>query len=127
VDKRRFTRIKGAGFVTLRCGSIDATGELEDISLKGMLVRTHCLFPLKQKLEVVLQLRDMPRGTGIGVKGTVVRTWPNGVIAVAFEGMDNLSFGRLRHWIEKNYPNPERLEEELTTYMDSLAEGAPAQ
>lgn len=112
MEKRQFTRIPAGGQVSLRCGSIEATGELLDISLNGVLVRCNMLVPVGEQVRLTLQLRDLPAGTSIALSGTVVRMG-FGTLAATFQDVDDISLRRLRLWVEGHHPDPDALNREI--------------
>ncbi|MCA9475717.1 MAG: PilZ domain-containing protein [Nitrospira sp.] len=95
-NQREFTRVNVAIHVELRMGgNVVIPGELENVSLNGLLLRSDATVPSQTPCLVVIHLDGGSGGPSIEAKGHVVRTEPD-KLAVQFseilgaEGMAHL-------------------------------------
>ncbi|TWJ19102.1 PilZ domain-containing protein [Geobacter argillaceus] len=103
MEKRNFTRVKLNADVSLECDGSSLSGEVDDISLKGMYVRTSMLVPLSKPVRVTVT--DYPYAD-IGLDARVIRLGGNGV-GLEIHKMTVESFVRLRDLIMHQAADPD--------------------
>ncbi len=111
-EKRRYVRFPASGTCRIREGNIESPGQLVDLSLGGVQIRTGSLVSDDQTIRMTLELESLPGGNVIGANGTVVRA-PGGAVGVRFDGVDSISGRRLEHWVGQQHENPEQFQAEL--------------
>ena len=111
-EKRRFIRFDAAGNCRILQGSAAIDGQLVDLSLGGIQVRTSALVDESRKVRMTFELADLPRNTVIGASATVVRA-PGDYVGLRFDGVDGISAERLRHWIRGRHDDEEAYRREL--------------
>ncbi len=103
MEKRNFTRVKLKADVSMQYNGSSLTGEVDDISLKGMYVKTSMLVPLSKPVHVTLNAYPY---TDIGMDARVVRQSELGV-GLEIDKMTVESFVRLRDMIMHQAPDPD--------------------
>ena len=95
-NQREFTRVKVAIHVELRVGgNVVITGEIDNVSLNGLLIRAESTLPEQTPCLACIFLDGVTGGPTIEAKGQVVRT-DRGRLAIQFleilgsEGMSHL-------------------------------------
>jgi hypothetical protein len=111
-EKRQYVRVPCKGDARIVDSDLTVEAEIVDVSIGGALIRTSALLEEDSRLQVQFQMRDMPPDNIISAKATVVRT-PGKYVAVRFDGVDNISAGRLFHWMSRNHPEPRKFEQEV--------------
>ena len=102
MEKRNFTRVKLNADVLLEHNGASLVGELDDISLKGMFVRTSLTIPISEPVHVTVNAYPY---TGIELDARVVRSGENGV-ELEINRMAVESFVRLRDLIMHRATDP---------------------
>ena len=94
-NQREFTRVKVAIHVELRVGgNVVIPGEIENVSLNGLLIRSDSTLPEQTPCLACIYLDGGTGGPTIEAKGQVVRTGP-GKLAIQF--LDILGTEGMRH------------------------------
>jgi len=94
-NQREFTRVKVAIYVELRVGgNVVIPGEIENVSLNGLLIRSDSALPEHTPCLACIYLDGGTGGPTIEAKGQVVRTGP-GKLAIQF--LDILGTEGMRH------------------------------
>lgn len=91
-------------------------GVVENLSLKGMLVRNAELFPVGTPLAIRIQLAGSTAEVSIRLTGEVIRHQEKDM-AIEFKGMDLDSFMLLKNVVVYNSGSEEKILEEFNNYM----------
>ncbi|MFP4619239.1 MAG: PilZ domain-containing protein [Spirochaetaceae bacterium] len=113
--KRDTTRVEFHTLAELRSGSQSITGKVEDLSLKGMFLRTEGFPPkLEEGGEVSITIKLSGTGSDLsfGLEGEVVRLDKEGV-GIKFTEMEFDSFVHLRNIVTYNSGDEEKIMEEF--------------
>lgn len=114
MGQRKFSRIMFDRYVTLRKGNSALQGEIINISLQGVLLKTTSLFNLRETCTIEFRLADHPAAPVLEIQGKVVRC-ENDKTAFHFTRMDPDTFLHLKNIMAYN-----RGDEALV--LDELAE-----
>ncbi|ANA40700.1 MULTISPECIES: PilZ domain-containing protein [Geobacter] len=117
MDKRRFTRVPFVVSATVTRGEISFTGEVVDLSLNGMFVKTEEQPAIGEEVEVVISLAEGSPSLNVELAGEVVRADASGV-AIRFSRIEVDSFIHLRNIVEYNTPEPTRVMDEFADYVE---------
>lgn len=116
MEKRGFTRVSFRTEATVEFKDQTIRGEVENLSLKGMFLKT----PEKMKKNEEVSIKILLSGTSselfINVKGVVVRSESNGA-GFQFNGMDLDSFIHLKNVIAYNEGDEGKIMDEFFRYM----------
>ncbi|KAF0221314.1 MAG: type IV pilus assembly [Geobacteraceae bacterium] len=122
MEKRKFSRVDFnlKAFVSYR--NLSIKGEVENLSLKGMFVRTGEKLQSGDMVETTIYLTGTanPLDISVNIKGTVVRTEGNGVV-LQFKEMDLDSFAQLKNIIAYNDGNADKVMDEFVQAIDKSA------
>ena len=116
-DRRNFSRVDFAVEALIKQGAASFTGEVRNISLKGVLVETGETLDLGAPVDVTIYLAGAPPQIAINAAGMVVRTGDNGV-GIKFEKMDADSFAHLRNIVSYRCGDADKVIGEFFTYLD---------
>ena len=110
---RQYARITFDADVQLKVGDLSIKVHLEDIALKGALVKsaTGQSFNLHEACSLLLPLAE--DGTGLEMKGRIVHL-EGAYIGIECLDIDVVSLGRLRRLIELNTGDSELMHRELS-------------
>lgn len=116
MEKRNFSRVPFTIEAELECEDRVIHGQVDNLSLKGMMVKTNVHLELESQVKVRINLADLGDSIQIEIQGKVVRLVPNG-IGVYFESMDLESLTHLSKIVEYNSEEPEKVKDELIAYI----------
>lgn len=103
MEKRNFTRVKLNADVSLEHNGSSLAGEMDDLSLKGMFIRTSMTIPTSEPVHVTMNVYPY---TGIELDARVVRSGEDGV-GLEINRMAVESFVRLRDLIMHRATDPD--------------------
>ena len=112
MDRRRFTRVAFKTEATVECGDQTITGEVENLSLKGMLLKTHVKLNAEESVKIDIRLSGSTTQLSISTSGVVIRNTSTG-IAFRFSSMDLDSFIHLKNIIAYNEGDDAKVMEEF--------------
>ena len=115
-DKRHFSRVGFKVSALLQAEGIALTGEVKDVSLRGLYFVTEELIPVGTPVEITIYLSASEPPIVINVKGVVARLVPGG-IGCAFDKMDVDSFTHLRSIISYQGGDESKVMSEFTEYV----------
>ena len=115
-ERRNFTRVIFHCRAELQFEDKTVSCEVDNLSLKGMLVKSPDLFPVGTSLGIRIELTGATVEASIRLTGNVVRH-QDGAIAVEFSGMDLDSFVLLKNVVIYNSGNEDKILEEFENYM----------
>ena len=112
-DRRR-TRISTSKEATLRSAGGSVKAFVDNLSLKGCLVKApdHKAFPVGAEVELTVHLEPGSPQFDFGLLGEVVRVEEQ-VVAVDFKEIPPESFQHLMRLVQYNAEDPEEIEQEL--------------
>lgn len=117
MEKRKFSRVPFHIEAEINANGSNFKGEVENLSLKGMLVHIHDhLLELGTPLTMIINLTGVNSNLSINLKGRVVRVSQEG-IGIFFEEIDLDSFIHLKNIIDYNVADPEKVKEEFFEYI----------
>jgi hypothetical protein len=116
MEKRQFSRILFDCDVSIRVGNTAISGQIENLSLQGVLLRTAHPFNLQDIVDIKLQLSGDPDPLVLELQGIVVRC-EEGKAGVHFTGMDPDSFVHLKNIVAYNQGDEAVVREELANFI----------
>ncbi len=121
-NNREFTRVKVAIHVELRMGgNVVIQGELENVSLNGVLLRCETTLPEQTPCLVFLQLDGGQGGPMIEAQGLVTRTEPHKLAIQFSEIVGTESMKHLQNLVLYNSgTQADRVEEEFQSHVGLL-------
>jgi hypothetical protein len=87
VNRRRHARVHLHADARICCGAQTITGEVENISLKGLFVKTSGQLPIGEQVEITLFFHGSSGRLSFSIQATIVRLNGRG-IGFAFERID---------------------------------------
>lgn len=125
MEKRNFSRIPFKIEAQLEYNGQTIRGEVDNLSLKGMMLKTDLRPEVDTLLPIKIVLTEgADESLVLHINGRVVRQIPEG-IGIFFDEMDLDSFSHLSKIIEYNSGDPEKVKNELINYIrKSLVEEA---
>ena len=115
-DRRRFTRAPFSSETIITARDIRVRGMLENLSLKGAMVKVSEKFPIGLAVEVEIFLAEPASDLSVVIGGTVARHAPDGV-AIEFSGMYLDGYERLRDVVANSLGDRRKVVEEFLEYM----------
>ena len=114
MEKRRFTRVPFRPMAYVRWRDRNLKGTVENLSLKGLLVRTEESLPVGCIADITIYLEGTRTrlDKSLNLRGEVRRS-EGGAISVEFREMDVETFGYLRDVIAFNVGDGDRVTEEF--------------
>lgn len=122
MEKRRFSRVPFRIQAEITAGGQKFTGAVENLSLKGMYVKTEHAVDVGAPISIKIVLTGTQSNLMIDLKGKVVRQTDEG-IGVYFDDMDLDSFIHLKNIVHYNSTDPEIIVNEFTRYLRDVAKG----
>ncbi|HOQ90378.1 MAG TPA: PilZ domain-containing protein [Candidatus Hydrogenedentes bacterium] len=116
-EQREFSRCRVSFRVEVRtrCGVL-VDGSAEDLSLKGVLLKTERSLPLDAPVRVAILLDGPEGGYRVECEGTVARIDRRGV-AIAFTAIDGDSLEHLRQVLRLNAEDADHADNEFLTHV----------
>lgn len=113
MDKRRFTRVDlQAEAVLTGENHPPVTGEIENISLRGILVKTAHTFTKDQEIDINIKISGEATNLNFQVKGRVVRD-DDDRVGIEFANISLDSFIYLKHIVSFIDGDHEKIEKEF--------------
>ena len=119
MSKRQFSRIFFDCDVALKVGNATIRGEIENISLQGLLLKTTHPFDLREIVDIELRLAKNPHPLVLEIQGTVVRC-EEGKTAFHFTRMDPDSFIHLKNIMAYNQGDEVLVRNELADLLTDI-------
>lgn len=123
-NKRRGTRVMFNVNAELTYDDQLISGEVRNLSLKGMLVDTAAVVPEGTEITIKIYLSGTSSSLTLNMSGAVVRCDRNG-LAVVFKEIDVESFIHLRSVVGYNEGNEEKIMREFYDLIEDDATGRP--
>lgn len=115
-EKRKFTRVRFIIKALVDYQGKHLTGEVADLSLRGLFIKMPDPIPAGQPVSVILRLSSNSSDLKVCLTGKVARVAPDG-IGIAVEHMDLDSFIHLRGIVAYNSGDEERVDSEFMTFI----------
>jgi hypothetical protein len=115
-EKRKFSRVPFLIKVKVNWRDKQITGEIGNLSLRGMFIQMPPTIPMGESLVVNLQLTGDSSDLKVSIGGKVVRDTPEG-IGIEFEQIDLDSFIHLRNIVAYNSGNADHIDEEFLDFV----------
>jgi hypothetical protein len=117
MEKRSFKRVLFRTEAIVEYGDKTFTGEVADLSLRGMFVKSPYEIPLGESVKAKILLSGSTSELSIQVDGTVVRHQGENGIGIQFHEMDVDSFVHLRNVVIYNSGDPAQVMDEFMNFM----------
>ena len=117
MEKRRFTRVDFTINALVQYGEHSFRGEVENVSLHGILIRTDQPMPLGTRADITICLSEMEPQILIQLSAVAVRTTENG-IAFQFDRIDIDSFTHLRSIISYQKGDADAVMDEFSDFVE---------
>lgn len=115
-EHRRFHRVAHDAFVSIADGGLHHTGRIEDLSLKGCLVRLDAAWAVTPERTYCL---DVCLTEAVHIRAEVLLVHQEGPLAgFRCVGIDAESIGELRRLVELNLGDSALLERDLRALLD---------
>lgn len=123
MEKRHFKRVVFRTEAVVRYGDKTFTGEVTDLSLRGMFVTSPLDIPLGQAVKAKILLSGSTSELSIQVDGIVVRHQGENGIGIEFHEMDADSFVHLRNVVIYNSGDAAQVMDEFMSFMKPSQQG----
>ncbi len=123
MEKRHFKRVVFRTEAIVRYGDKTFTGEVTDLSLRGMFVTSPLDIPLGQAVKAKILLSGSTSELSIQVDGIVVRHQGENGIGIEFHEMDADSFVHLRNVVIYNSGDATQVMDEFMNFMKPSQQG----
>jgi len=111
IEARRFSRVNFHIKATVKFGSKQFVGNVENLSLRGIFLVTEEKLSVGDVAEIVISLSDDPEN-GLELEGKVARVTNDG-IAFIFDKIDFDTYVHLKRLVEFNIGDPEQMDKEM--------------
>ena len=120
MNKRKFSRVAFNLKAYFNCRAVSFKGEVENLSLNGMLVKTGEKLQLGDLVEITLYLSGTanPLDISINILATVVRVEEEALV-LQFREMDMDCFGWLKNVIAYNDGDGDKIMDELLNTINN--------
>jgi hypothetical protein len=116
MERRSFTRVLFRTEAVIEYDDKSVRSSIENMSLKGMFLKTMEDLPVNQLLDMKILLSGSSSELSIRLKGKIIRREVDG-LAVQFDGMDLDSFIHLKNVIAYNAESEEKIMNEFLSHM----------
>lgn len=117
MSMRKFSRVPFHVVATVTAGSRSFQGEVENLSMNGLLVRTAERLQEGDEVEIVIALSGTDPEVRVTFNGRVARLTDAG-IGFHFEKVDLDSYTHLRNIIAYNMADPDKVMEEIFSNIE---------
>jgi hypothetical protein len=125
MEKRRFKRVLFRTEAMVQYGDKTFTGEVADLSLRGMFVKSPHEIPLGETVKAKIFLSGSTSELSIQVDGTIVRHQGENGFGIQFHEMDVDSFVHLRNIVIYNSGDAAQVMEEFMDFMKPTRQSDP--
>lgn len=122
MSTRQFSRVPFRVFATVKSGDRQFQGNVENLSMNGMMLVTDERLPEGDPVDILMVLTGTSPELSLGFEGRVSRSCENG-IAFHFEKIDLESYTHLRNIIAFNSDDAEKVMEEIYHSIDEKFAG----
>jgi hypothetical protein len=117
MERRNFLRILFESQAVIKFKDKTITGEIENLSLNGILIRTSEKRLINDLVEVSISLSGSSSQLSINLEGILVRCDDNGM-AIQFKKIDIDSFIHLKNVIAYNWGDEDEVMDQLLEYIE---------
>jgi len=117
MEKRVFSRILFQAEAVVEYGGETIKGQVENLSLNGMFLKTHEKISQDEAVEIKIFLSGASSDLSINLRGAVVRLDSDGV-AIQFKEMDLDSFVHLKNILTYNRGDESEVMEEFYRFLE---------
>jgi hypothetical protein len=122
MEKRNFSRINFNVGTIIKWQDSSFKGEVENLSLQGMLARITESIPAGAEVEITIYLTGVSPQIPINLQGEVIRSSEEG-LALKFVKMNTDSFIHLRNIMAHNTGDSSKVMDELFNFIKHKHEG----
>ena len=115
-NKRKLSRVDFKVEALVKAADSTIKGEVKDISLHGVFIRTAETMPVGTPVELTIYLTILPPCIVVNVKGVVVRSLEDG-IGCTFDKIDAESFAHIRSIISYQCGDDAKVMSEFFDYV----------
>ena len=116
MTKRKATRVMFKTEGVISHDDLFIKGQVENLSLRGMFLKTSGEIPLNSSIEIQIFLSGTVSELSIKLKGMVIRLEKKGM-AVKFDEMELDSFIHLKNIVAYNEGNADKIMQEFHDYI----------
>ncbi|GAM08002.1 pilZ domain protein [Geobacter sp. OR-1] len=116
MEKRNFSRITFNVGTVIKWQDKSFKGEVDNLSLQGMLARITDPVPAGEEVEITIYLTGVSPQIPINLQGEVIRSSPEG-LALKFVKMNTESFIHLRNIMAHNTGDSGKVMDELFSFI----------
>lgn len=121
MEKRKFERIDFKTEAVIRHRGVAFKGEIENLSLKGLFVRTEQQIPLDEQVDVTMFFYGSSAELSFNLEATVARVAPDG-IGLNFRRLDVDSLVRSDQLVTTNGGDRQQVIEEFYGFVEESEE-----
>jgi hypothetical protein len=118
MEKRELTRVAFDIEAIIKYQEHTFSGKVDNLSLKGMFIRTKEKIKLNDTIEIIIHLAGQTSDLEINLNGTVVRIIDEGV-GVQFQKVDLDSFIHLRNIVAYNSGDEDKVMDEFFSFINN--------
>jgi hypothetical protein len=119
-NTRKFSRVLFNIEANVKFGAQQFVGKVENLSLRGMFLSTNEKLVIGDEVEIAIALNDHPENK-LEIDGRAVRIAENG-IGFMFDKIDLDSYAHLKHIVEFNTDDVDRIDEEIDFFLIDQSE-----
>ncbi|MFZ5649152.1 MAG: PilZ domain-containing protein [Bacillota bacterium] len=116
MEKRSLSRVLFNTKAIVRCRGTELDGEVENVSLNGMYIRTQQKIPIGEMVEITMHLAGDTSSLSINLEGKVIRSAEGG-IGLMYQKVDLDSFIHLRNIVSYNSVDSDRVMDEFLQFI----------
>jgi hypothetical protein len=117
MEKRELTRVAFDIEAVVKCQEHTFSGKVDNLSLKGMFIRTAEKLNLHDTIQITIHLAGETSDLEINLNGTIVRITEQG-IGIQFDKVDLDSFIHLRNIVAYNSGDEDRVMDEFFDFIN---------
>jgi len=123
MEKRHFSRVDYHVHAVIVCDGETIQAEVENLSLKGVLVRSDSILPMGKEAEISITLSNVSPPVKINLVGQVVRA-QEGELGFSFNRIELESFIHLRNIVSICKGDADSVMDEFIDFVGSNAHAA---
>lgn len=123
MEKRHFSRVDYHIHAVISCEGETIQADVENLSLKGMLVRSDRMLPHGKKAEITISLSSVSPAVEIHLNGLVVRS-QDGELGFSFERIELDSFVHLRNIVALCKGDADSVMDEFIDFVGANVHGS---
>lgn len=116
MEKRSLSRVCYNIEAAIKYKGMDFKGEVENISLNGMFIKTQKEIPVGEIIEIIMYLTGDTSSLSINLEGIVMRSDEKG-IGLQYQKVDLDSFIHLRNIISYNIEDSDKVLDEFLQFI----------